>query len=244
VIFEGSVYNGDEPLDPEALPNRERFGVSWSARVTMLAGRAAELSVSHARVASPEIAIGGGLDQRKWHAALRVTPCDAHDATHGAAHRCTGLARALLEWGHTSEYDDGRRAAALSTFLAEGTATAGRAAVTVRLERTLRPEEPRTANLFRTPWPPVDLHHDGVTRWTVASAQVALPLGLGARAQLVPFAEASIGWPRAHIAGAAFDPVRFYDGSHVASIAIGARAGVGHRHARMGRYGMAEPLCH
>jgi hypothetical protein len=71
-IFEAGAFNGDEPTGPGATPSRKRYWDSWSGRISFLPWPLGELQTSYARVKSPEIASGGGADQRKQSASIRL----------------------------------------------------------------------------------------------------------------------------------------------------------------------------
>ena len=124
VILEGATFTGEEPEHPSSLPMPSRFGDSWSVRGTMLPAAWAELQLSHARVASPEMRSGFGLNQRKWSASARGASRD-------------GSRYALAEWARTVEHDHLRRedAFAYATMLVEGTVqrAQSRLRVSVRL---------------------------------------------------------------------------------------------------------------
>jgi hypothetical protein len=236
VAVEVGAFNGDEPTDPESWPNADRFGDSWSARVTVFATERAELSASYARVASPEFRSGGGLDQRKSHIALGIMPCDT------MTHAETGcrVTHVLLEWGRTSEFDGDVKALTYATGLVEVGGAFRWLRATTRLERTTRPEEERTIDPFRTPRPPSDLRSTGLTRWTAATLQLQRPVRFR-RARMEPLIEASVLWPEQRVRGSTFAPRDFYQARRLTTVSVGVRAALGHEHSRMGRYGVALP---
>jgi len=90
VGLEAGLFNGDEPTGPRSLGRTGRFADSWAARLTLWPAAALELAASHARVESPEHALGGGLDQRKWSASARWDGDLRLGRLYG-----------LLEWGET-----------------------------------------------------------------------------------------------------------------------------------------------
>src|SRR5690349_17858666 len=91
VTVEGGIFNGDEPVSPGAPPDASRFGDSWAVRATVAPRGSVALEASFASVTSPELASGGGRDQRKWSAGGRLA-------------RETGPIRsALVEWALTDE---------------------------------------------------------------------------------------------------------------------------------------------
>lgn len=227
VVVEGGVFNGDEPSDASDFGTPERFGDSWSARVTGLPLAGVELQVSHAFVVSPELPRGGGWDQRKWSASAR-----GHRATR------IGDVYALVEWKETTQVDDGDDVFAFGSVLGEASLARGRWSVALRAERTDRPEEERIG-AFRSPWPHPELHVIGITDWTILSARAQGDWSLG-RLRLAPFTEIS----RAHVGDrvrGVFEPERFYGSRDIWSVSLGVRLAAGDAHSRMGRYGVALP---
>ncbi len=224
VTLEVASFNGDEPQFPSDLPNSNRLFDSWSARVTGRFMPGFEMQTSFARVLSPEVASGGGLTQRKWSASGRYD----HEMFYG-----------LVEWARTGEYESGLEAFSFSTLLAEASVSTSWAALALRGERTVRPEEERLANPFRTPVPPNDLSILGRTRWTTITANASRSFNIAKHATVSPFVEIA----RAHAAAvdqpSVFDPRSFYGSNVLWSVSAGMRVGIGMRHARMGRYGTA-----
>lgn len=224
LIAELATFNGDEPDSPSDWPDWDRVGDSWSTRVTVTTS-VLELQGSLAAVESPEITLGGGLDQRKWSASAR------HER---------GGRYALIEWAKTSERDRGKTAFAFSSFLAEAAIPVERIRVAVRAERTERPEEERLLDAFRSPRPHTDLNILGRTRWNVLSAAVSTERRRG-RALFAPFVEISTQMPTVIDKPSVFDPAGFYGSSQLWSFSAGFRVGYGMTHRRMGRYGAAVP---
>ncbi|HEX5577399.1 MAG TPA: hypothetical protein VFX40_03430 [Gemmatimonadaceae bacterium] len=214
---EGALFNGDEPDSPSDFPDFDRIGDSWALRGTVYARTSIEVQASFAQVESPELAFGGGLDHRKWSTSGRFQ--DSHRY-------------ALVEWARTSERDRGDEAFAFASILAEGSAAVGSLIVSVRAERTERPEEERTGNAFRTPRPHSDLGIAGRTRWDMLNAAASTNLKWRA-GKFSPFIEVSTQRPTL------FEPRDFYGASRLWSFSAGIRAGAGARHSRMGRYGVA-----
>ena len=99
-IVEAALLNGDEPTEPDDLGRLGRFGDSWAMRVTVSPRPWLEAQASHARLESPEHALGGGLDQRKWSASARAERALSGDRA----------VYALVEWARTDEYSIGLRA--------------------------------------------------------------------------------------------------------------------------------------
>jgi hypothetical protein len=225
-IMEGAIFNGDEPESPRDLPNWDRFGDSWSARLTAVAAKGVELQGSVARVESPEHATGGGLDHRKVSVSARFESSGRY---------------ALAEWARTREGEGNATAFTFSSALAEGAMTLGTFTFAGRAERTERPEEERALNAFRTPRPHSDLGIIGTTRWTIVSVAASAALPSYRRIRFNPFVEVSTQKPVATATPAVFIPAEFYGKSRLWSFSFGARVGVGMRHARMGRYGAALP---
>ena len=158
VILEAGLFNGDEPEGPGDVPNRERYWDSWSGRVTLIPFHQGELQASYARVRSPESPRGGGEDQHKQSASIRLE--DAQRSGYG-----------LLEWARTSDYVGSTRTFSFTSVLAETSARYGAASGALRFERTERPDEPRLTNEFKTPLPANDLSITGRSRWTIITAR-------------------------------------------------------------------------
>ena len=224
VSLELARFNGDEPQSPSGLPNSNRLFDSWSGRLTGRFWTGSEVQGSFASVVSPEVAIGGGLNQKKWSTSSRYE----REGFYG-----------LAEWAETREYESGREAFSFNTMLAEASLTGKPGVIALRAERTERPEEERLANPFRTPVPPNDLSILGRTRWTTLTANASRSFGIRMRATVSPFVEVA----RAHAAAidqpSVFDPKSFYGSDVLWSISVGMRFGVGMKHERMGRYGAA-----
>ena len=221
LILEGGIFNGDEPNTPRDFVNWDRFGDSWAARATLLPSTALELSGSYAFVASPEFPAGSGLDHRKWSAAAR-------SETEG---RYT-----LVEWARTDEYIETERTARYSTLLGETAFRRGGTWFAVRHERTLRPEEERLENRFRSPRPHTDVHVLGATRWNITTVSVSDASG-GFR----PFVEVGRARVKETLGSLVFDPAEVYGSDQMWSLSAGVRVQAGRVHRRMGRYGVAAP---
>jgi hypothetical protein len=194
--------------------------------VRPLAG--AELQGSHAYIASPENEFGGGLDQRKWNASARYeAPAGPFDAVY-----------ALAEIARTEQLSGGTPAFIFTSVLAEAAAAGDGWRGALRYERTTRPEEERLNSPFRSLRPHNDENIIGATRWNTWTARLERTLE-GGVFELTPFAEGS----RLHVrelTGSVFDPESFYGDDVHWSLSVGARIGVGMRHERMGRYGVAR----
>ena len=232
VLIEGARFNGDEPESPSDLPNRGRLWDSWAARATLLPAATFELQASVARVKSPELAAGGGLDQRKESISARLDDGEME---------ILGLRRyALAEFGRSSDYDGENRAFSFTTFLAEGELQRGRVAIAARVERTERPEEDRLADPFRTQRPATDFSINGRTRWDIVSARLSGRAWESRALALAPFVEIARQHATALTAGAVFDPGAFYGSNTMWSTTAGLTFTVGMIHRRTGQYGVAH----
>lgn len=230
LAFEATRFNGDEPESPSDLPNRSRLWDSWAARASLLPHSGLELQGSMAEMKSPEVAQGGGLDQRKRSVSVR--------------YERRGARYALVEWARTSDHEGGRTAFAYSSALAEGALTRRSFTVALRAERTERPEEERLENTFRTPRPHSDFNILGRTRWSILSAGASVNLARRAAWIVAPFVEVSRQQATAMLQPTVFDPRAFYGSDRMWSLSAGARLGRGLVHARMGRYGAAAAAHH
>ena len=228
LIVEAGLFNGDEPESAGDNPNRARYWDSWSARATYIPFSQGEIQGSYARVKSPEVAAGGGADQRKQSASIRLE--DAQHSGYG-----------LLEWAHTAEYVGVTKTLGLTSLLAETWAKYEAVSGAIRLERTERPDEARLADPFRTVVPTPGQSSLGRSRWTILTARVAASLWPFGGLSFEPFAE----FARIHVAQnqtpATFDPRQFYGSNRMWSVSVGAKLSLGMAHMRMGRYGAAIP---
>lgn len=225
LVLEYGIFNGDEPEAPGDAPNASHFGDSWAGRVTVRPVAGFELQGSSAHVRSPESPSGHGFDHLKRSASLRIE-------------RSTwaGAGYLLAECAITDLYGQGRKAFHLSTTLVEGALQRGPLTVAARVERTLRPEEDRLANPFRTPFPTAEVQILGTTRFDVAT--VSLARAWNARGvALHPFAEATVARPRATTAVPAFVPEYFYGAPQIVALSVGIRLAAGMPMHRAGRYG-------
>jgi hypothetical protein len=184
-----------------------------------------ELQGSAARVESPELATGGGLNHRKMSLSARYQSTNRY---------------VLAEWARTREAAGKVTAFTFNSALVEGSMAIGRFTLGARAERTERPEEERALNAFRTPRPHSDLGIIGITRWTVLTTSVAASVVSSRGFRIDPFVEVSTQNPVATVSPAVFIPGNFYGSTRLWSFSIGARMGVGMKHARMGRYGAAR----
>jgi hypothetical protein len=230
VSGEIGTFNGDEPTAPRASPDYGRFGDSWAARLTIAPLDGAELSASMARVASPELAGGHGLDQRKSSIVARYNRGSPVSWRYG-----------LVEYAHTGERDKSEQVTSLSSVLAEGAYCARGVILAARVERADRPEEEQLANPFRTPRPSFDLSNLGVSRWTTVTASVstlAARLGTASAWPFVELARIAVGPGKPE---GVFNPEFRYGTTRMWMVSAGVRLRAGGMHDRMGRYGAAFP---
>lgn len=223
--IEAGLFNGDEPERPGQWPALRRFGDSWSIRSTLYPWPGFEAQLSRASVASPEHRPGAGLRQTKWSASIRWV--GGSRATRGYA---------LAEWARTSEADD---QFVFTSVLAEGAVRLQAHQAYARFERTERPEETRTGDLFRSRRPHLENSILGTTRWTIYTAGYGITLAGPVRGlQLTPFVEGSHG--RASERGSGFfDIEALYGGATFWSASAGIRVSWRTAGHRMGRYGAA-----
>jgi hypothetical protein len=218
--LEGSLFNGDEPVSAGSWPNWDRFGDSWSVRLSVDPVPGLEAQASYAWVKSPEDRGGAAPADRKLSASARWE---------------RGRWYGEVEWARTATADG---AFDFHSALAEGAVVLGRHRPYVRLERSDRPEEERTfSSRFRTRRPLFDNSILGITRWTVLTGGDAVDLRWG-QLRYAPFVEASwIGIAR--VGGGVFDPQVFFGRTRGVALTLGIRLATGMRMHRMGRYGTA-----
>ena len=225
-VIELGSFNGDEPQSPGDVPNRDRYWDSWSGRLTLLPFKQAELQTSYARVKSPENATGGGSDQRKQSASIRL-----EDAQHSGY--------ALAEWARTGEYVGNTRSFGFTSWLMETEARLAFARAGIRFERTERPDEERLQNPFRAPVPASDLSILGRSRWTTLTLRGSAPISAARPLFVEPFIEVAQAHVSPTLRPTGFDPRQFYGSTRIWSISAGAKLSFGMQHMRMGRYGAA-----
>lgn len=255
VLLETARFNGDEPEYPSDLPNGNRLWDSWAGRASVLPTPEIEVQASTARVKSPELPRGGGLDQRKVNLSLRFEsvpvsemPMGMPMGGGGEMHSETGMRSgklaqwqqyALVEWGRSSDYDAGSPVFSFSTLLGEAEVRHMGVAFAARYERTERPEEERLANPFRTPRPPPDFSILGRTRWDIASARLSSIAYESRSGTLTPFVEIARQHATALATPAGFDPRGFYGSDRMWSVSAGLAYTAGMIHRRTGQYGVA-----
>jgi len=232
-LIEAAGFNGDEPESPSDLPNSNRLWDSWAARATILPMENLEMQGSVARVKSPELASGGGLDQRKVSVSARAESATSMDsrATHYYA---------LAELAKSSDYDGRVRAFSFTTALAEGELRRGRVAFAGRFERTERPEEERLANPFRTKRPATDFSISGRTLWNTGSARASVLAFQRGTLMFTPFIEVAASHVTEQSTGSVFNPREFYGSNTLWSTTVGVSFAVGMIHRRTGQYGAAS----
>jgi len=228
VIGEFGVFNGDEPLSPGSPPKYSRFGDSWSSRLTLLPARYVEIAGSVARVKSPEVPDGHGLDQNKSDVYTRYDRRTVDSRLYG-----------LLEWAHTKEHANGVIGTSLTSWMGEAAACKRDIMAGLRIEGADRPEEERLADPFRTPRPPSDLSNLGVSHWTSLTLAVSAPRLLLKPFSARPFVEAARIYARPGDPPGLFDANLRYGSGSMWMYSIGVRLKVGTIHDRMGRYGAA-----
>ena len=225
--LELSAFNGDEPAAPTALPRWQRFGDSRSARLTLWPVDHIEVQGSGARLRSPEFALGGGFDQRKWSASARWSPSSCR------------VRYVLAEWARNDDRYRAKPVAGYGTALVEALAVHRSVSVALRVERTSRHEEERLLDPFRTARPPSDLTILGITRWRLVTAQLAaaLPAFGGMRGSL--FVEATRAYSTPLSRPVLVDPANVSGANAAWHLTAGLRLGLGAMPVRVGRYGAA-----
>jgi hypothetical protein len=225
VLLEVGLFNGDEPERPSQWPKIDRFGDSWSTRLTLLPTSPLEFQGSYAEVHSPEHRPGFGTDQQKWNVSGRWAGMMAGSPGY-----------AMVEWARTSEADG---FFIFHSILGEGAWSPRQNRLYYRFERTERPEEERGARRFRSPRPILENSILGITRWTVQTAGYGRQFGGWHSFTALPFGEVSYG-RIADVGQGLFDAESFYGKTSFWTITLGVRLGVGMGLHRMGRYGVAQ----
>ncbi len=220
-VIEGSLFNGDEPESPADGPGLDRFGDSWSLRLSLFPIDGVEFQASGARILAPEHPEGDGHYQEMV-------------SVGGRLERLIGGRPSYLmaEWARTSEADG---AFTFYSFLGESATHLGRHRLYYRFERTDRPEEERLS-AFRTPRPPVDDHLIGTTRWTIHTLGNRFAAWRHQNTVVEPFVEGSLIHV-GKIGEGVFSTRDYYSRDRIWSLSLGVRIGIGMRGHRMGRYG-------
>jgi hypothetical protein len=228
VIAEVAVFGGDEPENATDLPNRDRLFDSWSLRGSVLPGAGFEASASIARVKSLEDAAGFGLNQNKYAASMRYLGTPEQRVSY-----------AMIEWARTAEWLGPRKNLWLfASALAELSTRTPVGDVSVRAERTSRPEEQRDRTAFRSVRPLLDFGILGRTRWdsfTLGWSRARTVTDV----QVTPFAEVSFSRARPLEPVVIASPADAFGGLRLFSLSAGVRLGLGAMRTRMGRYGAA-----
>jgi hypothetical protein len=228
MIAEAGLFNGTEPTAPDDFGDGDAFGDSWSARLSVLPLPWLELQASYADVVSPENAAGQGLDHEMWNVSARVQRRVANHDLY-----------LLIERGKTTEGKDAFDYFFYETMLAEAAVQRAAWQLAARFERTVRPEEERQLDLFRSVRPHTDNSILGTTRWTSASIQVSHIINRkGVRIQ--PFVEIGRQHVKALDEFPVLTPENIYGADRLWSFSIGMRSSLGIWHDRMGRYGAAR----
>jgi hypothetical protein len=225
LLLEGGLFNGDEPERPSQWPKIDRFGDSWSTRLSFLPMPSLEFQGSYADVHSPEHRPGFGTDQDKWNVSGRW---------QGMIGSSPGYA--LLEWSKSSEAEG---FFIFHSILAEGSWSPGPHRVYYRFERTDRPEEERGVYRFRSPRPILENSILGTTRWTVHTAGYGLETAGGDIFRATAFGEISYG-RIADVGEGLFNAASFYGKTSFWTVTLGVRLAIGMAIHRMGRYGVAQ----
>lgn len=235
LIIEGGLFSGVEPLDPEDAGDFDKLGDSWSGRATVLPRPWLEVQASYAEVVSPENQFGTGLDHHMWNASARLQRSFGNTNFY-----------ALVEGGETTETAGDFDYFHYSTVLAEASLERNAWRVAARLERTVRPEEERQLDLFRSVRPHSDNSILGTTRWLSGGLSVSRAVAYR-RMQFRPFVEVL----RLHAESLSEFPIirpeDVYGSNNMWSFSFGVRSTIGSWHDRMGRYGVARitpPLHH
>lgn len=220
VLWEATVFNGDEPERPGQLPRiGGRFGDSWATRLTVRPVATLDLTLSRASVASPEHRPGAGASQSKWHGAVRWSD---------------GATTLFAEWARTSELGE---FFVFETRLAEFSRAIGSTTVSLRLEQTTRPEEERQT-ATRSNRPHLENSILGTTGWSTATLTASRRMPLG-RWSLSPLVELTYG--RIAARTGVFDPRITYGRTTFVALSAGVRwqwGGGGHD---VGRYALRRP---
>ncbi|MGH7658429.1 MAG: hypothetical protein ACREL6_09350 [Gemmatimonadales bacterium] len=224
--LEAGLFNGDEPEEPDQWPRLRRWGDSWSARLLVHPAGGVELQASFARVKSPDHRPGAGGIHRKWSLSARL-----EREVFGAP------GYALIEWARTSELDG---FFVFHSALAEAQWSPGPHRIYYRFERTERPEEQRTMNLFRSLRPHLENSILGTTRWTTHTAGYSMRLDAGRQFVLGPFVEATLG-RASSVGGGVIIPEGLYGRETFETVSLGVRIMFGRPMHRMGRYGILMP---
>ena len=243
VTLEHAFFNGDEPVSPFVGPQWNRFGDSRATRLTVMPLRGVELQASRAFVRSPGITQGGAFDHTQSSVSLRVDRTPVEHAMLG--HDMGGNRRYLLmELARTDEGFGTARVFRFNSMLAEGRVEHRGWAVSLRAERTERPENERLLDPFRTANGHIDFQIIGITRWSLGTLQVAAPsvkIPRVLHGRVSPFLEVSRAHPKEQRTPAVFVPRDFYGATTLWSVTAGIRAHVGSMRTRMGRYGVLAP---
>ena len=235
LTLEAGLFNGDEPEYPSQWPNMDRFGDSWSARLTFRPMAGLEFQGSHAEVKSPENRAGAGLENSKW-------------SVSGRADRPLWGGKGYL-FGEWAENDEASGTFVWRSFLFEGAWSRGGHRPYYRYENTDRPEETRTSDPFHAPRPIFENSIVGTTRWSINTLGYGYAFGRPDGFSVQPMLEVSNAFVET-VGGGIFDPRVFYGGQVFWSVTAAVRLGWRMAGHRMGRYGVlddpppTEPMTH
>lgn len=227
LMLEYGIFNGDEPAGPRSLGTIDRIGDSWSGRLTVSPLRGVEIQGSAAYLESPERPGGGGLNQRKRSLSARA------DVPLGKA-RVYGL----VEAARTMDLHGLDEVFRFESLLAEASASLGANTLSLRYENTVRPEEDRQIDLFRSVRPASDNSILGRTRFRTVSASMRRDVSV-AGLRTAPFLEVSRSAARSVESFPVFPPDELFGNENIWLFSAGIRFGAGMKHSRMGRYGVA-----
>lgn len=184
-------------------------------------------------------AASGATDHAMGHMTTAPTSSMDHRAMQQGDRRYL-----LVEFARTDEGTQHTQPFRYFSVLAEGLWGYRGWSIAARGERTDRPENERLLNPFRVANGHIDFQLIGITRWSVASVNLAAPslsVPLVSHTHVTPFVEVSRASPKALQTPTVFEPVTFYGASTLWSITVGMRLHVGTMPARMGRYGVFFP---
>ncbi len=248
VVVEHALFNGDEPVGPFVGPQWSRFGDSRTTRVTLLPMRGMEMQASRAFVRSPGIIQGGAFDHTQTSVSLRVDRTKGESAMPGhdmPGRDMRGDRRYLMmEFARTDEGFGAERVFRFNSLLAEGLIERKGWGLSLRAERTDRPENERLLDPFRMANGHIDFQIIGITRWSLGTLHLDAPSAVvpSIAARVAPYLEIARARPVALRTPAVFVPREFYGATTLWSVTAGLRVHVGTMRHRMGRYGvLASP---
>jgi hypothetical protein len=150
---------------------------------------------------------------------------------------------ALIEAGRLGEGHGSTSIFDFETVLAEARAKRSGWGVGARFERSDRPEEERTIDLFRSVRPASDNSILGTTRWTTYTGQLSRSFRVRTF-QIEPLIEVARQTAKPNEEPAILEPNNLYGSRKLWSFSAAMRVNAGTWHTRMGRYGVALPSQH